>query len=105
MEIPVYAAVLTNMYVASGILTHTRSRSIHTITAEVNVEEGEGPGDRCSYSLNIFCPVQVYSLSEDDDQCFFSCDISRQSDWLVVGQKDGSVVQLDPRGKYSVVVY
>ena len=57
MEIPVYAAVLTNMYVASCILpnlTHIRSRSIHTITAEVNVEEGEGPGDRCSYSLTFF---------------------------------------------------
>ena len=49
--------------------------------------------------------MQVYSLPEDDDQAFFSCDISRQSDWLVVGQKDGSVVQLDPRGKYSAVVY
>ena len=70
------------------------------------MEEGEGPGDRCSYPLTFFvlC-LQVYSLPEDDDQSFFSCDISWQSDWLVVGQKDGSVVQLDPRGKYSAVVY
>ena len=43
--------------------------------------------------------AQVYSLPEDNDQGFYSCDISRQSDWLVLGQTDGSVVQLDPRGK------
>ena len=41
---------------------------------------------------------QVYSVPEEDGQSFLSCDISQQSDWLVVGQTDGSVVQLDPRG-------
>ena len=41
---------------------------------------------------------QIYSLPEESELALYSCDLSRNSDWLIVGQGDGSTIQLDPRG-------
>ncbi len=41
--------------------------------------------------------MKVYSTSEDCDLCLTSCDLGLQSDWLVVSQGDGTVVQVDLR--------